>query len=143
MLRLGVALSALLIVGACAATPISRSDIAQVSPQVTCLGVPAPVCDPVRDATLAAVASSGRIPVKVWVNTGILCPRADCLFDPMQNFPYPMPPEGGEWVANVEIAFAGSALHAGLQVAKVGQAYVPVLIGYREPLPGWCSGACP
>ena len=86
---------------------------------------------------------SGRTPVKVWVDTGILCPRADCLFDPSQNFPYPMPPEGGQWVANVEIAFAGSALHAGLQVAQVGQAYVPVLIGYREPLAGWCSGGVP
>jgi hypothetical protein len=102
----------------------------------------APVCGPAADVALAAVSPSGRIPVQVWVNTGFFCPRVDCLFDPTQNFPYPPPPSGGDWVATVEIAFGGTALHAGLHVAKVGDSYVPVLIGYRVPLPGWCSGSC-
>jgi hypothetical protein len=46
-------------------------------------------------------------------------------------------------VANAEIAFAATKEHAGLHFAAVGATLVPVLIGYRVPLPDWCSGTCP
>jgi hypothetical protein len=97
----------------------------------------------VEEVALEAVEASGLIPTRVWVNSGFLCPRQDCLFDPTQNFPYPPPPDGGTWVANAEIAFAGTDEHAGLQIAEVDSNLVPVLIGYHAPLPGWCSGTCP
>jgi hypothetical protein len=148
-LGLGVGLLAVLVAGGCASAILpspstAPSSGAPASPAVSCLGgVPATVCAPVADAALAAVAGSGRTPVQVWINSGFFCPRADCLFDPNQNFPYPQPPTGGEWVANAEIAFGGTAEHAGLHVARVDETYVPVLIGYRVPLPGWCSGSCP
>jgi hypothetical protein len=106
-------------------------------------GVSQAICDEGEKVALAAVASSGRTPTHVWVNRGLFCPRQDCLFDPAQNFPYPQPPDGGTWVANVEVAFAGTDEHAGLHIAQVGSKLVPVLIGYRVPLPGWCSGTCP
>jgi hypothetical protein len=109
-----------------------------------CLGgVAQATCDEAISVALAAVASSGWTPAHIWVNSGFFCPSQDCLFDPAQNFPYPLPPDGGQWVANVEIAFAGTDQHAGLHIAQVGSKLVPVLIGYRVPLPGWCSGTCP
>lgn len=140
---LGVGLLAAVLVAGCGATSAPPSSTAPASPAVSCLHiVPASACGPVAQAALGAVAASGKTPVQVWINTGFLCPRDDCLFDPTQNFPYPQPPSGGEWVAGVEIAFAGTGEHAGLHVAKVGENYVAVLIGYRVPLPGWCSGYC-
>jgi len=54
-----------------------------------------------------------------------------------------VPPDNGKWVANVEIAFAETDAHAGLMIDQVGTNLIPVLIGYRVPLPGWCSGQCP
>lgn len=138
----------LLLLAGCAGATTPQSgtppqDTAPASPVISCLdGVPATDCVRVAAAALGAVTSFGKTPVHVWVNTGFLCPRADCVFDPTQNFPYPQPPSGGTWVASAEIAFAGTNQHAGLHVAKVGSSYVPVLIGYRVPLPGWCSGSC-
>jgi hypothetical protein len=109
-----------------------------------CLGgVAQATCDEAQKVALVAVAGTGWTPTHIWVNSGSFCPREDCLFDPTQNFPYPLPPSGGTWVANVEIAFAGTDKHAGLHIARVGSRLVPVLIGYRAPLPGWCSGNCP
>jgi hypothetical protein len=143
--------SAFVIVAICAglvagcATPAPPTATAPAAtPRLSCLGgIAEPVCSAAADAALAAVASSGRQSTMIWVNSGFFCPHVDCLFDLSQNFPYPMPPTGGVWVASVEIAFDGTVLHAGLHVAEVGDSYVPVLIGYREPLPGWCSGECP
>lgn len=98
---------AVLLVGGCA-TAITATASApssngvSASPAVSCLGdVPAAVCLSVADAALGAITGSDRTPVQVWINTGFLCPRADCLFDPNQNFPYPEPPSGGEWVASI------------------------------------------
>ena len=109
-----------------------------------CLGgVDQATCDESEKVALEAVAGTGWTPTQVWINSGFFCPVEDCLFDPAQNFPYPQPPDGGTWVANVEIAFAGTDKHAGLHIAQVGSGLVPVLIGYRAPLPGWCSGNCP
>jgi hypothetical protein len=34
-------------------------------------------------------------------------------------------------------------MHAGLMIGQVGTNLVSVLIGYRVPLSGWCSGQCP
>jgi hypothetical protein len=113
-------------------------------PTMDCLGgVPQSTCDQVLPVALAAVASSGWTPTHVWINSGFFCPQASCLFDPNQTFPMPQPPSGGQWIANAEIAFAEADKHAGLHVAQVGSGLVPVLIGYRVPLPDWCSGACP
>jgi hypothetical protein len=106
-------------------------------------GVDQATCDESARVALAAVTSSGWTATHVWVGSGELCPRQDCLFDPNQNFPYQPAPSGGTWTTNVEIAFAGTDQHAGLMIAKVGIQLVPVLIGYRVPLPGWCSGTCP
>jgi hypothetical protein len=110
----------------------------------TCVGgVPRATCDDAARVALATVVSTGWTPTRLWVNSGVFCPREDCLFDPSQNFPYPLPPSNGTWVANVEIAFAETDRHAGLMIDQVGTNLVPVLIGYRVPLPGWCSGQCP
>jgi hypothetical protein len=51
----------------------------------------------------------------------------------------PVPPEGGNWAAGVEVAFNGTDLHAGVNVARVNNRYMPFLIGYRIPLPSWCE----
>jgi len=138
----------LLLLAGCAAATVPKvgtppPPTAPTVPAISCAGgILATDCGHVAEAALSAVASFRNRPVHVWVNTGFLCPRADCLFDLSQNFPYPQPPSGGTWVASAEIAFAGTDEHAGLHVAKVGSSYVPVLIGYRVPLPGWCSGSC-
>lgn len=143
-----------LLLAGCGAlpTPSVRATPATLTPRATpgsmtsaCLGdVPQTTCDAAEDVALAAVVSSGWTPTHVWVNSGLFCPVEDFLFDPVQPAcPYPQPPAGGTWVANVEIAFAGTDQHAGLNVAQVGNNLVPVLIGYRAPSPGWCSGACP
>jgi hypothetical protein len=106
-------------------------------------GVPQPTCNQVAEVALVAVGLSGWTPTRLWVNSGELCPRQDCLFDPSQNFPVSPPPDNGTWVANVEIAFAETDAHAGLMIDQVGTNLIPVLIGYRVPLRGWCSGQCP
>jgi hypothetical protein len=106
-------------------------------------GVSQTTCDDATRVALAAVAAQGWTPTHIWVNSGVLCPRQDCLFDPSRNFPYPPPPNSGTWVASVEIAFAESEVHAGLMIDRIGASLTPVLIGYRVPLPGWCSGQCP
>lgn len=100
-------------------------------------------CDEAVTRSVAAVQPSGWTPTRIWIGTGQFCPWQSCLFDPDQNVPYPDPPSGGQWVANAEIAFAQTDEHAGLNVASVGTALVPVLIGYRTPLLTWCSGFCP
>ena len=136
---------------ACAATPtapgvgsVAGSSSPPATPTMDCLGgVPQSTCDRVLPVVLDAVAPSGWGPSHVWINSGNLCPVEKCLFDPDQNFPYPLPPDGGQWVANAEVAFAGTDKHAGIEVAQVGSGLVPVLIGYRVPLPTWCSGTCP
>jgi hypothetical protein len=107
-------------------------------------GIPQATCEEVQAVALAAVASSGRVPVYVSMARGLFCPDVDCLFEPNRNYPAAVPPDGGTWVASVEIAFAGTDEHAGLHVAQVGSKLVPVLIGYRVPSPGWCPEAtCP
>ncbi len=122
--------------------PATSAEAAQ--PTVACLGgVSSATCDEAARIALAAVASSGWTPTQVWVSSGSLCPSQACLFDPNQNYPYPMPPTGGQWVGNAEIAFAQTDKHAGLNIAAVGASLVPVLIGYRVPLLTWCSGSCP
>jgi hypothetical protein len=142
--RVGVIAALLLLVGSCVAPPAPSASATSVAMTLACLGgVSQATCDDVEKVALSAVASSGRAPTHVWVNSGFFCPRQDCLFDPAQNFPHPQPPAGGTWVANAEVAFAGTDEHAGLQIAQVGSKLVPVLIGYRVPLRGWCSGVCP
>jgi hypothetical protein len=148
--RLAFVLLALTFV-ACAAAPtvptagtVTSSSRPTATPAMDCLGgVPQATCDQVLPVVLAAVAPSGWTPKHVWINSGSFCPHEDCLFDPNQNFPAPVPPSGGQWVANAEIAFAETDKHAGLHVAQVGSGLVPVLIGYRVPLSTWCSGTCP
>ena len=113
------------------------------SPTIECsASVPAGDCESIVAAALSAVPGTDGQPIAVWVNSGILCPAQDCLFDPAQNFPFPPPPASGQWVAGVEVAFAGRSEHAGIQIARVGNSLVPKLIGYRTPQPGWCSGSC-
>ncbi len=140
----------LLMVAACGTDGVPSGVETQATAQTaatmtsSCLGgVAQATCDESERVALAAVAVTGWTPTHVWVNSGFFCPIEECLFDPAQNFPYPQPPDGGTWVANVEIAFAGTDKHAGLHIAQVGSDLVPVLIGYRAPLPGWCSGSCP
>ena len=130
----------------CASSPGAATPVPGASGPATesCIGGLSPAtCDHAANVALAAVTSSGWTPTAVWIDGGQLCPAQDCLFDPSQNFPYPDPPSGGQWIANAEIAFAGTNQHAGLNIAMVGEAMVPVLIGYRVPLLGWCSGGCP
>ncbi len=94
-------------------------------------------------AALGAVAPSGWTPTHVWTNSGLLAPLQEMLFDPSANFPYPMPPDSGQWIANAEVAFAETDRHAGMNVAMVGADVVAELIGYVVPQPDWCSGTCP
>ena len=123
-------------------SPISGSSTGL--PTETCIGgLSQATCDQAARVALDAVAPSGLTPTYVWIDSGQFCPTQDCLFDPSQNFPYPDPPSDGQWVANAEIAFAGTDQHAGLNIADVGGSLVPVLIGYRVPLLTWCSGGCP
>lgn len=113
-------------------------------PTETCIGgLPQATCDQAARVALAAVAPAGLRPTYVWIDSGQFCPTQDCLFDPSQNYPYPEPPSGGQWVANAEISFAGTDQHAGLNIANVAGTLVAVLIGYRVPLLTWCSGGCP
>jgi hypothetical protein len=117
-------------------------DLAQ--PAITCHGaVDLAACNSAAEEALRAVTESGWSPVHVWINTGQLCPSADCLFDPAANFPYPIPPADGQWIASAEVAFAGSEQHAGMNIAAVGSELQAVLIGYRVPPWTWCPGDCP
>jgi len=100
-------------------------------------------CPDIARAVGSAVAPSGWTVIRIWISSGMLCPQESCLFDPDHNFPYPLPPAGGQWVANAEVAFSETDRHAGLNVAQVGSNIVTVLIGYRAPLLKWCSGGCP
>ena len=97
-------------------------------------------CSETLRLVLAAVAGTGWTPVHVWINSGQLCPFVEGLFDPNQNFPYPLPPAGGQWIGNAEVAFAETDKHAGFNVARAAMGVIPVLIGYRVPLLTWCSG---
>jgi hypothetical protein len=106
-------------------------------------GISADWCSRIAAATLRTLTDPTRVPVHVRVNSGFLCPRVACLFDPNANFPVPQPPASGELIGNVEVAFDGIPEHAGFQVAMAGTGFVPVLIGYRVPLPAWCSFNCP
>ena len=115
-----------------------------VSPSVACLGgLPSAMCAEAAHAALAAVAASGRSATHVWINSGALCPWVECLFDPSANFPAQPPPSSGAWVGSVEIAFADTDEHAGLNLAQVGDRLVATLIGYKVPALDWCSGTCP
>ncbi len=127
------------------ATPHSSLGSGSTGPATeSCIGgLAQATCDAAARVALAAVVPSGWTPTWAWIDGGQFCPRQDCLFDPSQNFPYPEPPNGGQWVGNAEIAFAGTDQHAGLNIAEVAGALVPVLIGYRVPLLAWCSGGCP
>ena len=126
-----------------ASTP-SSPPLSPQPPVVDCLGgVEQATCDRVLPVALAAVGPSGWTPTHVWINSGFFCPDVGCLFDPTANVPYPMPPEGGKWVANAEIAFAETDKHAGLHIASVGDQLQAVLIGYAVPALTWCSGGCP
>jgi len=129
-----------------ASMSISPTDAATAPATATteCLGgVPQATCDQILPLVLAAVAPSGWTPTKVWIGGGSLCPQEGCLFDPNREFPATVAPNGGQWVASAEIAFAQTDKHAGIQIAQVGSSLVPVLIGYRMPLSTWCSGTCP
>jgi hypothetical protein len=126
------------------ATPVPPPASNPGQPPVACEGgLTAATCAGVATIALAAVAASGWTPTHVWLDSGNFCPNEDCLFDPDQNFPYPIPPHGGQWVANAEIAFAETDRHAGLEIEAVGRTLIPDLIGYRVPLLTWCSGSCP
>jgi hypothetical protein len=139
--RAAILVSLMLAFAGCDRPPASSSP---GSATMACVGgVSQATCDDAARVALATVAASGWTPTHIWVNSGVFCPRQDCLFDPRQNFPYPAPPNNGTWVANVEIAFAETDRHAGLMIDQVGTSLVPVLIGYRVPRPGWCSGKCP
>ena len=117
---------------------------ASASPSVACLGgVASATCADAAQPALATVAGSGRRATHVWIDSGALCPWAECLFDPSANFPAAPPPSGGAWVGSVEIAFAGTDEHAGLNLARVGDRLVATLIGYKVPALAWCSGSCP
>ena len=110
----------------------------------TCVGgLAQATCEEAARVARSAVAASGWTPTWVWIDGGQLCPSQDCLFDPGRTFPYPVPPGGGQWIGNAEVAFAETDQHAGLNIASVGGTITPVLIGYREPLLTWCSGGCP
>jgi hypothetical protein len=114
------------------------------SPTLACLGGLSPAtCAEAERVALAAVAPSGRSPTHVWISSGGLCPWRECLFDPSANFPAQPAPSGGAWVGSVEIAFAGTDEHAGLNIAEVGHTLVATLIGYKVPALDWCSGTCP
>ena len=117
---------------------------ASAAPSVECLGgLPSTMCVGAARSALDAVAASGRRATHVWINSGVLCPWADCLFDPNANFPAAPPPSSGAWVGSVEIAFAGTDEHAGLTLARVGDRLVATLIAYKVPPLDWCSGTCP
>ena len=114
---------------------------ASAAPSIECLGgLPSATCTEAAAAALAAVAASGWRATHVWINSGALCPWAECLFDPSANFPAVSPPSGGAWVGSVEIAFAGTDEHAGLTLARVGDRLVATLIAYKVPPLDWCSG---
>jgi hypothetical protein len=133
-----------LILLACGSTPIPSPTAASEALIVDCLGgLEQATCDEVLPVALLVVGSSGWTPVHVWLNSGLLAPMVEQLFDPSANFPYPMPPDGGEWVANAEIAFAETTKHAGIHIASVGDRLHAVLIGYAVPALNWCSGQCP
>jgi hypothetical protein len=132
-------------VAACGSPVPPTASAASSAPlQVSCESAIAQTsCDEAVKTSLAAVESSGWTATQIWVSTGQLCPTALCVFDPSQNFPYPDPPAGGQWIGSAEIAFVQTDQHAGLNIASVGSGLVPVLIGYRVPLLTWCSGSCP
>lgn len=110
-----------------------------------CLGELRPaLCRSAEYAALAKVVAERWTATHVWVKGGVFACGVTSLFDPVIRFcGFPAPPEGGRWVATVEVAFAQKQEHAGLNIANVGGRFVAKLIGYRVPLPGWCSGSCP
>lgn len=144
------ALFAAVLVAACSqlagpsATPTATTSATLGPPEVSChASMTGQPCRLAAEAALTAVAGSGRDATHAWVTDGLLAPYEEGLFGHDPNFPYPLPPAGGHWVGSVEIAFAGTAEHAGVHVAQVGAGLVPILIGYNIPLPDWCSGDCP
>jgi hypothetical protein len=125
-----------------AATP-SQSTSAS-TPVIECeAGFDRATCDKAAAVAVLAVAQSGWTPTHVWISSGSLASMVDLLFDPNANFPAPNVPKGGTNLGSAEVAFAENASHAGMNLAAVGPNIVADLIGYRVPLPGWCSGMCP
>jgi hypothetical protein len=120
------------------------TSVASGTPVIDCLGgIDPSTCDRAVKVTLAAVDSAGWTPTRVWINSGLLAPITNLLFDPSANFPVPNPPIGGRWIGNAEVAFAETDKHAGINLAAVGPDLKAVLIDYRVPLSAWCSGTCP
>ena len=156
--RLLVGLSVAILVGAGCASPVptssqaSSTSIPTPSPsasptllQVTCdKSLAQSTCDEAVQRSIAVVKSSGWTPTQIWIESGLMCPQ-NALFGDDQNCPYPEPPGGygHQWVADAEIAFAQTDEHAALNIASVGTALVPVLLGYATPPLTWCSGYCP
>ena len=140
---IGVGLSAC---GTPPATPTGAPSPSAASglPVIECLGgLDQTACDTAVGVALAAVASSGWTPTRVWIDSGSLAPDKGLLFDPSADFPAPDVPEGGTRLGNAEVAFAETDKHAGMNLAAVGPDIVADLVGYRVPLSGWCSGTCP
>ncbi len=137
-----------IVMAACGSDGATGTPTTQASPAASVStfcgnGVEEPFCADAARVALAGVADAARTPTQVWIYSGELSPVPDLLFDPTANFPLPETPEGGTWIGSAEIAFAGSDEHAGLNIAQVGSKLVAVLVGYRTPSPGWCSGVCP
>jgi hypothetical protein len=130
--------------GAASSAPTASGPAPMATASTTCgNGVDQATCANAATTALAAVADSGHAATKVWVYSGELSPIPEQLFDPSANFPAPRPPAGGSWIGSVEIAFADGDQHAGLNIARTSAGLVAVLVGYRVPAPGWCSGVCP
>lgn len=139
-----LALALALLLSACAGPSAASVAPSNANPAITCHGgIDRASCPEIAASALALVDHTHGTPAHVWVTDALFCSASpDCLFDPTANFPYPVPPTGGQWRGSAEIAFAGSLEHAGVLVAIVGGRYSATLLGYRIPRPGWCSGDC-
>jgi hypothetical protein len=139
-MRIGIAIAVtVLAVAACTTSATAPT----TTPVTECLGIDQSTCDRALDPVLAAVAPSGWTPTHVWLDDGLLSPVQALLFDPYADFPYPIPPDNGQWIGSAEVAFAETDQHAGMNLAAVGSDIVADLTGYAVPPRDRCSGDCP
>jgi hypothetical protein len=111
-----------------AATPIA-------TPDVSCDLAPAD-CSAALAATLSAAAGLNGQVIRVELSRGVVCPTPGLLFAdttcPAGGMP---PPEGGQWIGNARVSFAGSSAQAYMNIAKHGQAVRPAFIDLATPPP--------
>ncbi len=128
--------AALLILAACAAPAPSQehssSRSPNASPTFACGGLATADCRAAESAALNAVSGNGTA-THIDLGGGVFCTQRGQLFGDCPGIG--PAPEGGDWIGNAVVTFAGSPVQAYLNIAKNGQTVTATMITQATPQP--------